>query len=121
MVQHSFRGLAGLLSLVICSLSYAADTYPVKTVNLIVGFPPGGGADIVARVIGQKLGDTWGQPLVVVNRPGADSVIAYESASQAPPDGYTLLLVTTEFAINPSMYPLRYDTLKDFADRKSVV
>ena len=116
MAQHSpYRGLAGLLSLVFCSLLYAADTYPVKPVNLIVGFPPGGGADIVARVIGQKLSDTWGQPLVVVNRPGADSVIAYESASQAAPDGYTLLLVTTEFAINPSMYPLRYDTLKDFA------
>ena len=114
MSKRSLYGLTGALSLAFCSLSYGADAYPIKPVNLIVGFPPGGGADIVARVIGQKLSDTWGQPLVVVDRPGADSVIAYESASQASPDGYTLLLVTTEFAINPSMYPLRYD-LKDFA------
>ena len=94
----------------------AADAYPNKPINLIVGFPPGGGADIVARIIGQKLSDSWGQPVIVINRPGADSVIAYESAAQAAPDGYTLLLVTTEFAINPSLYgKLRYDTIKDFA------
>ena len=92
-----------------------ADVYPVKPINLIVGFPPGGGADIVARIVGQKLSDSWGQPVIVINRPGADSIIAYESAAQAAPDGYTLLLVTTEFAINPSLYKqLRYDTIKDF-------
>lgn len=107
--------IAIILMTTLASVCDGAQMYPVKPVNLIVGFPPGGGADIVARVVGQKLSDAWGQPIVVSNRPGADSVIAYESASQAAPDGYTLLLVTTEFAINPSMYPLRYDTLRDFA------
>ena len=94
--------------------AYAQD-YPNKAINFIVGFPPGGGADIVARMIGQKLSENWSQPVVVVNKPGADSIIGYESASQAQPDGYTILLVTTELAINPSLYSkLPYDTEKDF-------
>lgn len=93
----------------------AAQDYPIKPINFIVGFPPGGGADLVARLIGQNLAKNWSQQVIVINRPGADSVIGYESASRAAADGYTILLITTEFAINPSLYsPLPYNTAKDF-------
>ncbi len=93
----------------------AAQDYPVKPINFIVGFPPGGGADLVARLIGQQLSKNWGQQVIVVNRPGADSVIGYEFASRSAADGYTILLITTEFAINPGLYsPLPYNTAKDF-------
>ena len=97
------------------SLHAHAQSYPSKPINFIVGFPPGGGADIVARTIGQKLAERLGQPVVIINRPGADSVIGYEYAAQTQPDGYTMLLVTTEFAINQSLYKkLPYDATKDF-------
>lgn len=103
------------LTYCIVAAEAVAQGYPQKPITFIVGFPPGGGADIVARTIGQKLSENWGQPVVVNNRPGADSSIAYELASQAAPDGYTILMVTTEFAINPSLYKLAYDTTRDFA------
>jgi tripartite-type tricarboxylate transporter receptor subunit TctC len=111
-----------ICSLIICILHIAAgdsavaQQYPMKPVNLIVGWPPGGGADIVARTLGHKLAENWGQPIVVINRPGADNIIAYDSVARSAPDGYTLLLVTTEFAINPSVHPkLPYDAVRDFA------
>ena len=112
---------AGALSLAaifacVTGLPAEAQYFPGKPISFIVGFPPGGGADIVARVIGQKLSESVGQPVVIINRPGADSVIGYEYASQAQADGYTLLLVTTEFAINPSLYKnLPYNVSRDFA------
>jgi tripartite-type tricarboxylate transporter receptor subunit TctC len=92
----------------------AAGAYPNKPVRLIVPFAPGGGADIVARLVAQKLTETWGQPVVVDNRGGASTVIGTELAAKSPPDGYTLLQGTTTLAINPSVRSkLPYDTLKD--------
>jgi tripartite-type tricarboxylate transporter receptor subunit TctC len=93
-----------------------ADSYPNRPIRLIVPYPPGGGTDIVARVLGEKLGASLGQPIVVDNRGGSGGVLGTELAAKAAPDGYTLLLVPTSHVINPSIYAkLPYDTIKDFA------
>ena len=93
----------------------AAAGYPSKPIRMIVPFAAGGGLDITARLIGQKLTDKWGQSIVVDTRPGAATIVGTEIASKAVPDGYTLLMITTTFAINPSLYAkLPYDPLKDF-------
>ena len=92
-----------------------ASTYPSRPIRVIVPFAPGGGLDISTRLIAQKLTDKWGQNIVVDSRPGAATIVGTEIASKAPPDGYTLLMITTTFAINPGLYPkLPYDPLKDF-------
>ena len=98
-----------------CGLAHA-QAYPTKPVRLLVPFPPGGGTDYTARVVAQKLTEMWGQPLVVENRPGASTTIASEIVARAPPDGYTLIMASTNHTINPSLYPrIPYDTVKDFA------
>jgi tripartite-type tricarboxylate transporter receptor subunit TctC len=94
-----------------------AQTYPVKSIRLIVPFPAGGGSDAVGRIIGLKLGERFGQQVVVDNRAGAGGSIGTEAAVRATPDGYTLALASTsEIAINPSLYSkLTYDTVRDLA------
>ena len=93
----------------------AADKYPDKPIRVIVPFAPGGGLDITARLIGQKLTERWGQNVVVDTRPGAATIVGTEIAARALPDGYTILMITTTFAINPSLYrKLPYDPQKDF-------
>jgi tripartite-type tricarboxylate transporter receptor subunit TctC len=94
----------------------AAD-YPVKPVRMIVTFPPGGGTDLMARTIGQKLADVWGKPFVVDNRAGAGGIIGTETAARATPDGYTLLLATSSgLIVNPLLNSkLPYDPFRDFA------
>jgi tripartite-type tricarboxylate transporter receptor subunit TctC len=83
---------------------------------MIVPFTPGGGTDLVARMIAQKLGENLGQPVVVDNRPAVDGVVGTEIAARSQPDGYTLLQVSTSHAINVALgRKLPYDTLKDFA------
>src|SRR5262245_2673089 len=106
-------------ALVVSTVAVAQDktapAYPVKPIRVIVPFAPGGGLDITARLIGQKLTDKWGPSVVVDTRPGAATIVGTEIASKAVPDGYTMLLITTTFAINPSLYPkLPYDPIKDF-------
>jgi len=91
-----------------------AAKYPERPIRAIVPFAPGGGLDITTRLIGQKLTGKWGQNLVVDARPGAATVVGTEIAARAVPDGYTLLMITTTFAINPSLRKLPYDALKDF-------
>jgi len=92
-----------------------AQKYPERPVRIIVPFPAGDGIDLQARLIGQQLGDRLGQQVLVDNRPGAGTLIGTEVAVKAPADGYTILLVTTTFAINPSLHPkVPYDPLKDF-------
>jgi tripartite-type tricarboxylate transporter receptor subunit TctC len=95
--------------------SFAAD-YPEKPLRLIVPFPPGGAADILARGLGPKLGAQLGQQIVVDNRPGANGVIGFDVVAKAPPDGYTLLLgFTTGVAVNPLLVAkASYDPLRDF-------
>lgn len=93
-----------------------ADTYPSKPIRLIVGFPPGGGADIIARAVGAELGKSLGQSVVVDNRGGANGVIGTQELAKAAPDGYTLMLTISSHVTNALLYPKQpYDTLKDFA------
>ena len=90
--------------------------YPLRPVRLVLGFTPGGGVDINARMLAAKLGEILGQPVIVENRPGAGTNIANELVARAAPDGYTLLINTAAVAINMSLYKnLPFDTLKDFA------
>src|SRR3954454_14121659 len=95
--------------------SQDAANYPNRPIRMIVPFAPGGGLDISTRLIGQKLTEKWGQNIVVDSRPGAATIVGTEIASKSAPDGYTLLMITTTFAINPGLYPrLPYDPVKDF-------
>ena len=95
--------------------SAVAQTYPSKPIRLIIGFPPGGGADIVARQLTPKLGEQLGQQVVIDNRAGAGGNIALEMLATALPDGYTLMMTTPTVTVNPALYPkLGYNTLKDF-------
>ena len=94
-----------------------AQSFPAKPIRILVPFPAGGSADIMARVVGQKMAETWGQPVVIDNRPGAGGNIAAEMAAKAAPDGYTLFLcVVGTHAIHQSLYKkLPFDPIKDFA------
>jgi tripartite-type tricarboxylate transporter receptor subunit TctC len=94
----------------------AAADYPAKPVHIVVGFTPGGGPDITARYIAQRLGEAWKQQFVVDNRPGAGGTIAANGVAKGAPDGYTLLSVSSAHAVAAAIYPkLPYDTFKDLA------
>ena len=100
-----------------CAITAAwAQTYPAKPIRIVVGFPPGGGNDIIARMVGAKMQETWGQPVIIDNKPGANSIIAAEFVAKSAPDGYTLLVnATGGMSVNPVLYAkLPYDSLKDF-------
>jgi tripartite-type tricarboxylate transporter receptor subunit TctC len=98
-----------------------AQEYPTKPVRIIVGFAPGGGADIAARLIGQWLSERLGQSFVIENRPGAGSNIATEAVVRAPSDGYTLLLVSAPAAINATLYEkLSFNFIRDIAPVASI-
>ena len=106
--------LAGLALALLVPAAHA-DTYPAKTVRIIVPYATGGGTDILARLFAQKLGDSWGQPVIVENRPGADGIIGSELIAKSPPDGYNLVLVVAAHVINPSLKAkMPFDILKDF-------
>ena len=90
------------------------QAFPSKPIKLIVGFPPGGGSDAAARLLGAALATKFGQPVVVENKPGANTILATQFVQSQPADGYTLLFVSASFAINPSLYKLTYDIEKDF-------
>jgi tripartite-type tricarboxylate transporter receptor subunit TctC len=100
----------------------AAQTYPSRPIRLIVPFPPGGAADILARLIGNKVAEQVGQPLVVENRPGAGGTLGADAAAKSPPDGYTILHNTNGAAIAPALYrTLPFDGVKDFAPVTQIV
>lgn len=105
---------AAVLALV---MSHAiAQDYPSKPIRFVVPLPPGGFTDLLARAIGQKLTESWGQAVVVDNRGGGGTTIGTEIVAKAPPDGYTILLVPPDLAINPSLHQkLPYDAVKSFA------
>lgn len=94
-----------------------AQAYPTRPVRLLVPFTPGGGTDILARIVGAKISENMGQQVVVDNRPGANTLIATEIVVRAAPDGYTLVLQTNNLAANPTLYrsKITFDTLKDLA------
>jgi tripartite-type tricarboxylate transporter receptor subunit TctC len=93
-----------------------AQAYPSRPLRWIVGFPPGGGADTVARIAGQWLSDRLGQPVIIENKPGGGTNISVQAVVNSPPDGYTLLLVGSPAAINATLYPsLPFNFLRDIA------
>lgn len=106
--------LAGLLIATASTILPAAQPYPVKPVRLIVPFAPGGGTDIMARTLGNKLSETWSQQLVVDNRGGAGTIIGTELTVRSPADGYTVMLANIALALNPGLHAkLPYDALRD--------
>ena len=100
----------------------AAQKYPEKTVRIVTPFAPGGGTDIFARLLAQRLSETTGQQFIVENRPGAGSTLGTEHVARAPADGYTLLMTSASFSYSPGLYPkLRYDPINDFVRVSQVV
>ena len=108
--------LTGLAALMVGSHDATAQTYPNKPLRFMLGFAPGGASDIVARIVGARLSESLGQPVVIDNRPAASGSAAAGMIARSPPDGYTMLLAATStMAVNPSLYKnLPYDSLKDF-------
>ncbi|CAG9174945.1 tripartite tricarboxylate transporter substrate binding protein [Cupriavidus pinatubonensis] len=118
--NRSRRHALALISCVVLSATALpvaqAQSFPNKPIRVVVPYPPGGPTDIVARVVGQRLSEKLGQPLVVENRPGAGGNIGAEAVAKSAPDGYTLLVATTAHAINMTLFSKPgYDTREDFA------
>ena len=106
--------LALLLTASVSEAQPPADSYPSRPIKFIVTYPPGGGNDIIARLLAQKMTEAMGQPVLVDNRSGAGGTIGAGVAAKAAPDGYTIVLVSPPFVMAPSLYPkLSYDTAKD--------
>jgi tripartite-type tricarboxylate transporter receptor subunit TctC len=118
--RRRFLQLAGAALAAVPARAFA-QAYPTRPVHVVVGFAPGGGADIMARLIGQALGERLGQQIVVDNRPGAGTNISAELVVKAQPDGYTLLLVNSPAAINATLYDnLSFDFIRDIAPVASI-
>ena len=104
-------------ALALCANLASGQGFPNRPVKIIVPFTAGSATDILARTIGQKLSETWGQPVIVENRAGAGGTIGAGIVAKSPPDGYTLMVHSSAHAVNASMYPvLPYDTVKDFVE-----
>ena len=105
-----------LLVLGLCAaMAAGAQEWPTKPVRFIVPYPPGGGTDVIARIVQSRLGDTLGQQVIIENRGGAGGALGTEQAAHAAPDGYTFLFTLSSHTINPLLYKLNYDTERDFA------
>jgi tripartite-type tricarboxylate transporter receptor subunit TctC len=111
------RAILGLGAALLSGAPAVAQTYPSKPIRLVVGYSAGGGNDLIARIVAAKLQEKLGQPIVVDNKPGAQSIVAAELVAKAQPDGYTLLVAPSgPMTINPAVYAkLPYDPMKDFA------
>src|SRR5688572_23478327 len=116
MLRRFLTPALGALALAAVAPAATAQQYPSKPIRLVVGFTPGGGVDINARLLGPKLTEYLGQQVIVDNRPGAGTNIANEFVAKSAPDGHTLLINTAAVAINMALYKkLAFDTLRDFA------
>ncbi len=124
-MNSSIRSAARTLALALaaaCAGFAAAQDYPQRAVRFVIPVPPGGAADGLARILGQKLTDAWGQQMVIDNRPGAGGNVAAEIVARAPADGYTLIMVGLWHAANLSLFPkLTYHPLRDFTPITQVV
>src|SRR2546421_7524669 len=98
-----------------CWPQAGGPNFPARPVRMVVAFTPGGGTDIIARIVAQKLGERWGQPVVVENRAGASGNIGAELVARSAPDGYTLLMAFSSHASNPALSKLPFDIEKDFS------
>jgi len=123
LVRRRFLYLAGaaVAAPAVSRAAWSQQTYPARPIHMVVGFAPGGGADIMARLIGQALSERLGQQIIVDNRPGAGTNISTEVVVKAAPDGYTLLLVNSPAAINTTLYDnLSFDFIRDIAPVASI-
>ena len=116
---RSRNGIVGFLACALPAFALAAqpatDNYPSRPIRIVVPSPPGGGNDIMARIGAQRLSEAWGRPVIVDNRPGAGGAIAFEMVARAEPDGYTLLLGSTNLTVLPDITKVAYDPIKDYA------
>ncbi len=121
--RNRYSQIAGYLGFVVLMAGAIAPAsaqedpakYPTRPIHIIVGFAAGGGNDIIARIFGQKLSESLGQPVIVENKPGGGAIVATEYVAKSPPDGYTLLMSASGISINPAVYAkLPYDAIKDF-------
>lgn len=111
-----FNGLVFTLMLGVAGVHAAEVTFPVKPVRIVVPFAPGGGTDLIARTLAQKLSDAWKHQVLVDNRAGGGTTIGSDIVAKSPPDGHTLLLTANPHTTNPALHPkLPYDTVRDFA------
>ncbi|MBN8966661.1 MAG: tripartite tricarboxylate transporter substrate binding protein, partial [Rhizobiales bacterium] len=117
MIKFIYAVAAATTLLLATSAASIAQDFPTKTVHIVVPYAAGGITDIVARLLAQKLGERWGQQVVVDNKPGANAQIGTELVLRSPPDGYTLLVsADSTFVMNQHLYKgLKYDPLEDFA------
>jgi tripartite-type tricarboxylate transporter receptor subunit TctC len=107
------HGALALAALVAAPVTALAQAWPSKPITIIVPFAPGGGSDFIGRFIAQRLSTALGQPVLVDNKPGAGGLLGVEAASKAKPDGYTLALIATSYAIGPSIYKMSFDAQND--------
>src|SRR5438093_12452374 len=115
LIDPILRAAFGLLLGAACASALAQD-YPAKPIRILVGFSAGSTTDILARTVGQKMSEAWGQPVLVDNRPSAGGVVASSTVATAEADGHTLLVVSAGHAASAAMFAkLPYDTLRDFA------
>ena len=108
------RVLVLLAGLAVAPAALAQTAYPTKPIRIIVPFTPGGGVDLLARIVGGKLTEAWGQPTVIDHRPGASATLGPALVAKSQPDGYTLVLVTTGFTMTPGLQKVPYDPVRDF-------
>src|SRR5437763_6621503 len=108
------KGLFLVLGLLAAIPAWAQD-WPAKPVRFIVPYPPGGGTDVVARIVQNRLSEALGQPIVIENRSGAGGAVGTEVAARSAPDGYTFLFTLSSHTINPLLYKLNFDIERDFA------
>jgi len=108
------KALVAVLGL-LAAFSTLAQEWPTKPVRFIVPYPPGGGTDVIARIVQSRLGDALGQQVIIENRGGAGGALGTGEAAHAAPDGYTFLFTLSSHTINPLLYKLNYDTERDFA------
>ena len=114
--MRKFSRCLGLALALLAPTHVSAQAYPVKPVRLMVPFPPGGATDIIARLVGAKMQELWGQAVVIESKPGAGTVVGTDYVAKSAPDGYTLGMVVTAYVINPSLRKdMPYDTLRDLA------
>ena len=119
--NDTVMGWCAVLALAVASTSAAAQGYPTKPVRIVVPFGPGGVADISARAVAQKMGESMGQQVIVENKPSAGGILASETVAKAEPDGYTLLFITNGNSVSESLFKsLPYNSVKDFAPVSTV-
>ncbi|HEV7820661.1 MAG TPA: tripartite tricarboxylate transporter substrate-binding protein, partial [Burkholderiales bacterium] len=116
LVQHTLTRLSIAASALACATAAHAQSYPEKSMRMIVPFSAGAGSDLLGRLIARKVQEVWGQNMIVENRPGGGTIIGVDQVAKSPPDGYTLVIVTPSFIINATgIKRLPYDSIKDFA------